>query len=101
MLMVTATLISDTLISKSIGIIYTPRQMSVKFDEPMSTYHSDKVRSIYQHVDSLCDLDLRQINLKIDRIINTPIKMSVPKLTNLGINMLTVTVTLTYCPQNQ
>ena len=33
----------------------------------VSPYHLDKVWSIYQHVNDLCDLDLRQIDLKINK----------------------------------
>ena len=53
----TVTLTFDGLISKSIGIIYTPEtNMCAKFDEPRSILCL--VWSIYQYVDSHCDLDL-------------------------------------------
>ena len=161
----TVTLNFDRLISKSIGIIYTPRtNVCAKFDEPRSILclvnmrtrfglyikimtftvtltfdikinqdhlHSDthicakfdEPRSIlclviyttfgllYQHVDNLCDLELRQIDLKIDRDhlhtnTNVCTKFKEPRSilclviiqTRFGlyINMLTVNVTLTF-----
>ena len=71
----TVTLTFDGLISKSIGTIYTPEtNVCAKFDEPRSvlclvsvSYHPDNVWSIYQYVDSHCDLDLWPTDLKIDK----------------------------------
>ena len=77
----------------------------------MSTYHSEKVWSIYPHVDDLCALDVKQIDLRIDRDhihsnTNNCTKFEEPRSilclviirTRFGpcINMLTVTVTLTF-----
>ena len=105
MLTVTVTLTFDRLTSKSIGIIYTPRQMSATFEEPTSILCLVIIiLSIYQHVDGHCGLSLRRFNLKIYKnhlnfttnvcdnfgeprskeIINTPRHMSAQNLTNLS-----------------
>ena len=77
----------------------------------MSSYHPDKIWSICHNVDSLCDLDLWQIDLKINRYhlhsnTNVCTKFDEPRSilclviirTRFGlyIKMLTVTVTLTF-----
>ena len=74
----------------------------------MSSYHLDKIWSIYQHVDSPCDLDFWQIDLKVIRdhlhsYTNVCTKFDEPRSIlspviirirfGLYINMLTVTVT--------
>ena len=71
MLKVTVTLTLDTLISKSIGAIYTPIQMSVpKFEEYRSILCLVITRTrfgLYQCVDGHFDLDLYPTDLKINR----------------------------------
>ena len=58
--MVGVNLTFDQLTSKSIGIIYVDSKTKVcaKFDNSVSSYHPDKVWSLYQHVDDLSDLKL-------------------------------------------
>ena len=113
--MVTVTLTFDRLISKSLGIIYTLDkclfQIWRTYVNSESIYHPDKVWSIYQHVEGLCDLDLWQIDLKINRDhlhsnTNVCTKFDEPRSilclviiwTRFGlyINMWTVTVTLIF-----
>ena len=88
MLTVSVTLTFDRLILKSIGIMYTPIQMSVPNLTNLGQFcvllSSGQGWSIYQYADSHCDLDLGPIDLKSIGIIYTPRRMSVPNLTNLG-----------------
>ena len=118
-LKVTVTLTFDRLTSKSIGIIYTPRhkclcQIEQPYINSLSSYHSDKVWSIYTNMLTVSvTMTFDSLISKSIVIIYTPIQMSVPNLTNLGqfcvlviirtrfalymyINILTVIGTLTF-----
>ena len=67
--------------------LHSKTNVCVKFDETVnsvSTYHPDKVWSMYQNVDDLCDLTLDRLISKSTGIIYTLIKMSVPNLRNQG-----------------
>ena len=91
----TVTLNFDGLISKSIGIIYTPgSNLYSKFDEPRSflclvnmrtRLTCDKVWSIYQNnIKVTMILNFYQITSKSIGIIYNLTHMSVSNLTNLG-----------------
>ena len=70
MLKVTVTLTFDRLTSKSIGIIYTPRCMSVPNLRNLGSFCVVIIRTrfgLYQYVDGHCDLDLQPIDLKVNR----------------------------------
>ena len=88
MLMVTVTLTLDRLISKSVGIIYTPRQMSIKFDETMSIPCLLIILTrfrLYTNMSTISvTLTLNRLISKSIGIIYTPLQISVPNLRNLS-----------------
>ena len=88
-LKVTVTLTSDRLISKSIGIIYTPEtNVCAVFDEPRSIQCLVIIWPRFGlHINLLTvtvTLTFDHLTSKSIRIIYTPRRMSVPNLTNIG-----------------
>ena len=85
----TVTLTFGRLISKSIGIIYTPEtNVCAKFDKPRSIQCLVIMRTRFDlHIDKMMvtvTLTLNQLTSKSKGIIYTPTCMSVPNLVNLG-----------------
>ena len=88
-LKVTVTLTFDRLISKSIGIIYTPEtNVCAKFDEPKSILCQVIIRTRFGlYINMLTvtvTLTLDRLTSKSIGIIYAPTRMSVPNLMNLG-----------------